>query len=117
MAQHKDLVRLRHMRDYAQEAIKMAGNRSLQDLQNDRMFQLALARLVEIIGEAASKVSSETRVLFPGIPWQAITGMRNRMIHGYDQIHLNILWDTVEMDIQPLLEELEDAIDRVERTS
>ena len=81
------------------------GKRS--ELESDRMRQLALTRLIEIIGEAASRVSLSTRERYGQIPWLDIVGMRNRRIHGYDVVDLDLLWDTVEIDLSPLIDQLE----------
>lgn len=77
-----DLIRVRHMRDAAIEALSFVVGKTRSDLVNDRMLVLAIIKELEIIGEAASKVSPETRERFVDIPWQDIVGMRNRLIHG-----------------------------------
>lgn len=66
------------------------------DLEQDEMLSFALVRAVEVIGEAASKVTAEGRADLSGVPWAAVTGMRNRLIHAYFDINLDILWATVE---------------------
>ena len=83
------------MLDYSREAIALAERRSRSDLDADRMLQLSLVRLVEIVGEAATRVSPEARERLPHIPWPQIAGMRNRLIHGYDFVDYDILWQTV----------------------
>ena len=60
-----------------------------------------------IVGEAANRLSTEDQSRYPSIPWKAIVGMRNRLIHGYDAIDLDVLWDTVQIDLPELVEELE----------
>ncbi len=111
MRQHDDTVRLRHMLDHAQEALSMASGKQKQDLRQNRMLELALVRLIEIIGEAASRVSPEGQKEYPSIPWPLIIGMRNRLIHGYDQVDHSILWDTIEFDLPPLITELEKILE------
>ncbi len=74
------------------------------------MLQLALTRLVEIVGEAAARVSSERQARHPDIPWRIIAGTRNRLIHGYDVVDLDVLWDTVTDDLPPLIVQLETAL-------
>ncbi len=110
MTQHDDTIRLRHMLDHALEAVAMAQGRQRGDLDTDRMLQLALVRLVEIVGEAATRVTSEGQQRWPGIPWQAASGMRNRLVHGYDKVDLNVLWDTVRDDLPALVVQLRDAL-------
>ncbi len=69
-------------------------------------MELALIRLVEIVGEASARVSSEIQTKHPSIPWPQVIGMRNRLIHGYDSVDLDILWDTIVVDLPPLIAEL-----------
>ncbi|MDA0745113.1 MAG: DUF86 domain-containing protein [bacterium] len=101
--QNDERIRLQHMRDSAQEALSFARRRTRQDLDRDRMLTLSLVKSIEIIGEAAVKVSAETQHLYPQIPWAQIVGMRNRLIHGYFDINLDRVWDTLTEDLPPLL--------------
>jgi uncharacterized protein with HEPN domain len=101
-----DAIRLKHMLDAAEEALAFAAGRSRADLDGDRKLVLALIKLVEIIGEAAAKVSPETRLRHAAIPWEAIVATRNRLIHGYFDINLDIVWDTVTVDLPPLAADL-----------
>ncbi len=71
------------------------------------MLAYALVRAIEIVGEAASQVTQETREAFPQIPWKAITGMRNKVIHDYVAIDYNVVWDTVQYDLPKLIDQLE----------
>jgi len=107
MTRRDDTVALRHMRDHAAEAVAIARGRSRNDLHGDRLFTLALTRLVEIIGEAASRVSSVKRNAHPHIPWKEIVGTRNRLIHGYDEVDLDVLWRIVSVELPPLVDQLE----------
>jgi uncharacterized protein with HEPN domain len=74
------------------------------------MLALSLVKCIEIIGEAAMKVGEPMRASCPGLPWANIVGMRNRLIHGYFDIDLDRVWDTVVDDLPPLVRELEKAI-------
>src|ERR1022692_5037114 len=78
-----DRVRVRHMRDAAHEAISFARDRSRDELARDRMLLLSLVKELEIIGEAAGKISQELKLAFPQVPWVTAAGMRNRLIHAY----------------------------------
>jgi uncharacterized protein with HEPN domain len=111
MSKRDDRYSLRQMLDYARHAVAMADGRQRSDLESDLMFQWALTHLVEIIGEAASRVSLPTREQHRNIPWPDIVGMRNRLVHGYDVVDLNLLWDTVDIDLPPLIAALERIIE------
>lgn len=110
MPYHETDVRLRHMLDYSREAISMASGRTRADADHDRQLSLALVRLLEIIGEAAARVPSEERARYPGIPWYEIIGLRNRLIHGYDAVDLDVLWRTVSEDLPALVVALEKIV-------
>jgi len=95
------------MLDYAREAVEMLAGKQPEDLKQTRMLQLALVRLVEIVGEAATQVSDTGQQRYPSIPWRKARGMRNRLVHGYDKIDIQVLWDTITDDLPPLIAELE----------
>jgi len=107
MSRHDDSVSMQDMLDHAREAADMLRGKTRSDLDDDRMLQLALTRLVEIVGEAAARVSGQTRQRESELPWPEIIGMRNRLVHGYDVIDLDVLWDTVVSDLPPLIAKLE----------
>jgi uncharacterized protein with HEPN domain len=85
---------MRHMLDYAREARAMVDGRNRHDLDTDRMLQLALTHLVEIIGEAANRVSPEGRSRHPYSPWRDAIDTRNRFIHGYDSVDYDVVFLT-----------------------
>jgi uncharacterized protein with HEPN domain len=87
-----DAIRLRHMLDAARSAQEFATGRSRGDLATDKMLTFAVVRAIEILGEAASRISAETRLAEPSIPWAEIVAMRNRLIHAYFDVDLDILW-------------------------
>ena len=111
MTRHDEGARLRHMLDASREAVGFAKGKSRADLHADRGLQLILTRLLEIVGEAANKVPQTTRDLYPEIPWSAAIAVRNRLIHGYEDVDLDIVWQTVEEDLPRLIASLEKAID------
>jgi uncharacterized protein with HEPN domain len=106
MTQPKDLIRLRHMLDYAREAVELIRGRVRGDLDSDRLLGLGLVRLMEIIGESANRVSKDYQSLHPSIPWLQIIGLRHRLIHGYDAVDMDILWQILKHDLPILIEEL-----------
>jgi len=105
-----DPVRLHHMLDAAKEAVLFAENRTRSDLESDRMLTLSLVKCIEIIGEAAARMTKERQQELPQIPWLQIISMRNRLIHAYFEIDLDAVWDTVTEDIPVLIVELEQII-------
>ena len=107
MPQREDAVRLHHMLDAAKEAFSFVQGKERSDLDKDRKLVLSLVRLVEVIGEAAGSVSKEFQTAHPEIPWPAIVGMRNRLIHAYFDIDLDRVWDTVKDDLPQLVASLE----------
>ena len=107
MSRHEDAVRFRHMLDRARQAVAMVRGRTRADLDTDLQLNLSLVRLLEIIGEAAGRVSKEARARYPGIPWPNMIGLRNRLIHGYDRVDFDIVWEIVTRDLPPLVDELE----------
>jgi uncharacterized protein with HEPN domain len=98
------------MLDATREAQGFVASRSRSDLDHDRLLLLALVKSVEIIGEAAARVSAETRLEWADIPWQDIVAMRHRLIHGYFDIDLDIVWNTVTEDLPHLAALLEIAL-------
>jgi uncharacterized protein with HEPN domain len=111
MSRHEGDVRLRHMLDHAKEAVAMVRGKTRVDLDTDRQLNLSLVRLLEIVGEAAGRVPPEERALNPDIPWPEIVGLRNRLIHGYDSVDFDILWQIVSDDLPPLIAALEKALE------
>lgn len=112
MSRHDDELRLGHMLDHAVEAVAMCRERRRADLDSDRMLNLALVRLVEVIGEAANRVSVAGQHWVCDVPWPQVVSMRNRLIHGYDKVDFDILWDTVQIDLPPLIAALRAALGR-----
>ncbi len=106
MSIQDDKTRIKHMLDAAEKAINFVNLRSFQDLENDEILALALVKLVEIVGEAASRVSKEYQARHSEIPWSAMIGMRNRLVHAYFDINLQILWQTTQEDLPRLIEQL-----------
>ena len=113
----KEIERLRHMRDAASAALSFAAGKIREDLQSNLMFRFALIRAIEIIGEAATQITNESRTAHPEIPWSDIVGMRNRLIHGYFDVDLDILWRTVTDFLPPLLAALNQLIPPTSRSS
>jgi uncharacterized protein with HEPN domain len=102
-----DLVYLNHMLDMARKAIGKVTIKSRADFDADEDLRMVLAHLVQIIGEAARRVSTEAREHHPEIPWHKVIGMRHRIVHDYMDINQDILWDVVSSDLRELIPLLE----------
>jgi uncharacterized protein with HEPN domain len=105
-----DRIRLTHMLEAVREARSFCAGRNRASLETDRMLLRALVKDIEIIGEAASRVTDETRVGLQQVPWAAIVATRNRLIHAYFDINLDVLWETVATDLPALETALEKAL-------
>src|SRR5262249_54048106 len=102
-----DEIRLRHMLDAARDIQVFSQGRTRDDLDRDRQLRFAIVKCLEIVGEAASRMSLNGQANVPDLPWVQIIGMRNRMIHGYYDINLDIVWATVQSDIPRLIQVLD----------
>jgi uncharacterized protein with HEPN domain len=103
-------TRLRHILDAAREAVLFAQDKTRNDLNTNRMLTLSLVKCIEIVGEAAANITRERQDELPQIPWPQIIGMRNRLIHAYFEVNLDIVWDVVTDNLPPLIAELEKII-------
>jgi uncharacterized protein with HEPN domain len=95
------------MLDSAMESVELIHGISRADLDTNRVLSLALVRLLEIVGEAASRVTPVTRQQTPNIPWSQIVSLRHRLIHGYDAINMDILWKILTDDLPLLIAQLQ----------
>lgn len=98
------------MLDHAREAMALAQGKTREDLDDDRTFELAQTRLLEIIGEAADRIPIEFQMEHPEIEWAQIVSFRNRLIHGYDSIDFDIMWSIIQSDLPELVKKLEKII-------
>lgn len=114
VSREHDLERLQHMRDAAHKALAYGTGLTLEEIKQDELRVLALARLLEIIGEAASRISSETTLKYPHVPWAQMVGMRNHLIHGYFNVDLNIIWETLNSNLPSLIPLLENIISSIQ---
>lgn len=105
-----DRIRVQHMIDAGESVVAFTAGRVREDLDRDRMLLFAVVRGIEILGEAASKVSEETRSASAQIPWGAIVTMRHRLVHGYFEVDPDIVWRTAREEIPDLLDQLRSLI-------
>jgi uncharacterized protein with HEPN domain len=106
----RDELRLRHMRDAALAARQFVAGLSEADLEQDLMRSYAVQHALQIIGEAASQVTPETRLQFPQIDWKNIIGMRQWLVHVYDRVKIEAVWSTVSNDLPILIDQLDNIL-------
>ncbi|MEK6791990.1 MAG: DUF86 domain-containing protein [Deltaproteobacteria bacterium] len=110
-----DLIRLKHILEATMEALDFVKGKSRTDFDKNRMLVLSLIKEIEIMGEAASKISNGVKEKYPHIPWGDITGMRNYLIHAYFDIDFDMVWKTVTEDLPPLAAEIEKVLSREDK--
>lgn len=91
----------------ALEKIERYTPRGKQAFEHDEMFQVWVVRHLQIIGEAASRISVNTQIRFPEVPWGKLIGMRHVLVHGYFEIDLEIVWSVIEKDLPSLKKQIE----------
>lgn len=110
MSKIDDRARLGHMLEAAQTALQLIEGETRPSLDSDIKLALALTRLLEIIGEAGVNVSAAKQAELTGIEWAKIRGMRNRMVHAYFAVDLDVVWDTVTLSLPLLIEALGEVL-------
>lgn len=116
MRQREDEALLRDMLEHARRAVNAASGRARADLEHDPVFLAALERFVEVVGEAASRLTEQTREESPSVPWREIIAMRNRLVHGYFAVDHDILWTVVNDELPALVAALQEITDGNEGT-
>lgn len=91
----------------AQDVEEFADGLTFHQFEKSRLHQKAVLKSIEIIGEAATHITEETRLAHPEVPWKKIISMRNRLVHGYFQVDLERVWNTIQRDIPSLIHTLE----------
>ncbi|MCY7316838.1 MAG: DUF86 domain-containing protein [Rubrivivax sp.] len=101
-----NLIRLRHMAEATQQALTFCAGKSRADLDPNVMLRMALLHVIQIVGEAAARMSAQGRAAAPGLQWPLIVSMRNRLVHAYFDVDTAIRWSTVQHSLPPLLAQL-----------
>lgn len=101
-----DFTYVGHMLDIARKAIGKVQGKTRRDFDEDENLRLALAHLLQTIGEAARQVSQPLLNSHPSIPWKAIIGMRHKVVHDYLNVDEDVVWRTVTQELPPLIAEL-----------
>jgi uncharacterized protein with HEPN domain len=95
------------MRDHARKALALTRGKTRAEFDADESLRLASCYLLQIVGEAAGRISRDTKAAHPEIPWKSVVGMRHRLVHGYFQIDDDVVWKTVTSELDPLLAAVE----------
>jgi uncharacterized protein with HEPN domain len=103
----RDRERLLHILDACQTIAKRIEDADRARFSGDDVLQDATVRQLEIVGEAVSQLSEQTKAQAPSVPWKAIQGMRNRLIHGYWQVNWETVWDAAAIDLPALEKDIE----------
>lgn len=106
MLPDEDRTRIQHMLDAAERIVAFTDGLSKEQFLEDEKLHLAVTRLFEILGEAANNISDDLQEKYNDVPWREIAGVRNRLIHGYFDVDLNIVWQIIKQDIPPLISNL-----------
>ncbi|MEA3402598.1 MAG: HepT-like ribonuclease domain-containing protein [Armatimonadota bacterium] len=114
MSERDPLVRLLHMRDYGRAVLRLTDQGSRERLDSDEMFAFAMIHALSMIGESAAGVSQQVRDASPKIPWADIVGMRHRLIHGYEYVSYDIVWETATVDVPELMQKLDTLVARLQ---
>jgi uncharacterized protein with HEPN domain len=103
----KDNAYLADILEAAKAIRRFTAGVSREDFKSNEEKYEAVNRKFEIIGEAARRLSPEAKNLFPEVPWKLVTAMRNILIHDYDDVDLDVVWDTAQRGLLPLITRLE----------
>jgi uncharacterized protein with HEPN domain len=107
---HRNKWHFEDMYEYACEAVSILAGRSLAELEKDRIAQLALVRCLEVFGEAANRIPIEHRSNYPDVPWKNAVSTRNRLIHGYDTVRLDVVHAILSNELPPLISILNNIV-------
>jgi len=100
------------MLDRSSEAVELTRGMTRAQLEANRVLYLAIVHLVEIVGEAANRVPRDEQERYPDIQWKDIVGVRNRLVHGYDNVDVEVLWGIITTDLPPLIASLKVHLDK-----
>lgn len=106
----RDTTYLKHVLDSIRKIQDYMEGMDSEDFEKEPKTQSAVIREMEVIGEATKQITKETKEENPEIPWQQIAGMRDKLIHGYFQVDLNIVWRTYEEEIPRLKKKIQELL-------
>jgi uncharacterized protein with HEPN domain len=107
----REYLRFTHMLEMGETVANFVKGRTREDLDADQVFMMGLRMVIALIGEAASQIPRATQANYGQIPWPQIIGMRNRLIHGYDEVNLDLVWHTATQHIPIMVTLLREVLD------
>jgi uncharacterized protein with HEPN domain len=102
-----DRIRAEHMLTAARDVIAFAKGRRRGDLETDALLRRAMINAIQEIGEAANQIGPAGRAKLAGIGWTQLVGMRHRLVHGYTEINLDMVWMVATQEAAELITALE----------
>ena len=106
MPHRRDSVFIAQMVEAAEAALEFTDGQTAESFVDDRLVGYAVVRAVQLVGQAAHRVSAELQAAHPEIPWREMIGMRNVVVHDYADVDLSLVWKTVREDLPGLIERL-----------
>jgi uncharacterized protein with HEPN domain len=105
-----DWVYVGHMLEMGEKAIKIIAKKSRDDYDQDEVLRLALTRIIQVVGEAAQRVSDEFQMQYSSILWHEIIGMRHRIVHDYLNVDEDVIWEVIKKDLPFLVKQLKKIV-------
>jgi uncharacterized protein with HEPN domain len=102
------------MLEHAKFSIEFSENISFESFKNDPKTAFAIVRTLEVVGEASNRVPEKLKEKYSDLPWHKIRGLRNRIVHNYDDIDYEIVWNIVKIELPKLIQQIEAIIDEIE---
>ncbi len=111
MSKHDPSIVLRQILEHAEEILGLIASTETPRLAENRLLELAVLRLLEMTGEAATRLPEDVIGKHPQVPWGQIVGLRNRLIHGYDSVDLEVVEQIIQKDLPDLIDKLRAVLD------
>lgn len=102
------------MLDYAKSALEFTTGLEYEEIFMDKKVTFATVRALEVVGEDSNRIPEDIKEKYPAIPWIEMRGLRNRIIHNYDDIDYKIVWRVLKNELPKLIQQLEAIIDEIE---
>lgn len=106
MGNHDNTIYIKHMLDAFDTIEEYSANITIEQFANNRLIQDGVIRQLEIIGEAAKRVSQIYRDQYPNIPWAKMAGMRDKLIHDYEEVDYELVWQTIQVHLPQVKQDL-----------